>query len=107
MGGIFFNVMKKQKITIQLPANLKEEDKYLFAGLSYTIEHREVSHEKNVYVSKSGICLKKWRLVKSSVHRKSRHLFITFYKIAIGSLFFYKRKRLADNEQYLVIHNLW
>ena len=55
MGGIFFNVMKKQKITIQLPANLKEEDKYLFAGLSYTIEHREVSHEKNVYVSKSGI----------------------------------------------------
>lgn len=64
----------------------------------------KVTEYKNVFLTRSGIGLKKFRLVNETIHLyKSKR--IHFWKYALYQYFF--RKKIRLNGRYFVIHNHW
>lgn len=91
---------------INLPGNLSSEDYYLFPDLSYEETIPKVIYAKDVYITKSGIVFKHFRILKESIHRH-KYLYFTFFKIVVANFLFKKKKALPDNSKYIIIHNLW
>ena len=91
---------------INLPENLLQEDHYLFPDLSYEEVTSRLVHANNVYVTKSGIVFKRFRILKVSIHRY-KYLYFTFFKIAVANFLFKKKKALPGDNKYIIIHNLW
>lgn len=60
---------------------------------------------RNIFVTNTGIALKNFRLILSSVYTNysNKH----FYQYAIFKYFTSKRERLKKAENYLLIHNHW
>ena len=91
---------------VNRPVNLLQEDYYLFPNLSYEENNSHVTYARDVYVTKSGIVFKHFKILKTSVHRY-KHLYFTFLKIVVANFLFKKKKGLPKENRYIVIHNLW
>ena len=77
---------------VDFPASLSPAEEYLFPDLSYEENIQNLTYAKKVYVTKSGIVFKHFRILRASVHRYS-YLYFTFLKVAVASFFFKKEEK--------------
>ena len=97
--------MSAKEVRINLPVNLKEEEHYLFPERSYDIEVPKVFHYRNVLATKSGICMKGFKILKPSIHAY-KHLYWQFFKVGLANALLRKKIKLPQGK-YLLIHNVW
>ncbi len=88
-----------------LPSNLCASERARFEPQQHLYTKPiQVREWKNVFVTRSGIVLKNFRLVKDSIFQ---HIGRDnqYYKTALINYFLRKKIRLAENQTYLLIHN--
>lgn len=99
-------------VTVNLPRNLSEGDKHLFAPFdTYRLSTQTVKRLRNIFVTHNGFCLEKDRLIK-----ECHHAYQEQYKdyLDIAARFLYDTTlhpenliQLGADETYLMIHHPW
>jgi len=96
-----------EKITVPLPINLKDTEFSRFAPFqTYEFEKISLIPLSNVWVTRSGIVMKNFRLIVKSVYAyKDRHA--KYWKSVLLNLLFRKKERTSKSETFTIAQNYY
>ena len=99
--------MVTEKITVPLPFNIKDTEFPRFVPFqTYELEKISLIPLNNVWVTRSGIVMKNFRLIVESVYAyKDRHA--KYWKSALFSILFRNKESTLKNETYTVAQNYY
>jgi len=104
--------MKNEIVTVNLPRNLREEERYLFTPFaSYRLSTQTARRLRNIFVTYNGFCIEKNRLMKECHHsyqdQYQDYLEIAAHYLYDTTLHPENMIQLGAEETYLVIHHPW